>query len=67
MLIDWQLTVGGLVLLSVRFLAEGLPGTINGTNVLGLGYLIVLGSLLAHRSRETLLLRAEGRERRHCG
>ncbi|MFS8102225.1 EamA family transporter [Lentzea alba] len=44
----WQLTAGGLVLLPALFLMEGLPSTITGTNALGFGYLIVLGSLFAY-------------------
>ncbi len=44
----WQLTAGGIVLLPALFLLEGLPSTITGTNVLGFGYLVVLGSLLAY-------------------
>ncbi|MFD4675496.1 EamA family transporter [Lentzea sp. NPDC058450] len=44
----WQLTAGGLVLLPALFLLEGLPSTITGTNVLGFGYLIVLGSLFGY-------------------
>lgn len=44
----WQLTAGGLVLLPVTLLAEGLPSTLTGTNVLGFGYLIVLGSLFGY-------------------
>ncbi|MFD5827858.1 EamA family transporter [Lentzea sp. NPDC060358] len=44
----WQLTAGGLVLLPVLFLLEGLPSTITGTNALGFGYLVVLGSLFGY-------------------
>jgi probable blue pigment (indigoidine) exporter len=44
----WQLTAGGLVLLPALVLLEGLPNSINGTNALGFGYLIVLGSLFAY-------------------
>lgn len=44
----WQLTAGGVVLLPALFLIEGLPSTITGTNALGFGYLIVLGSLFAY-------------------
>ncbi|HEX7307271.1 EamA family transporter [Lentzea sp.] len=44
----WQLTAGGLVLLPALFLLEGLPSTITGTNALGFGYLIVLGSLFGY-------------------
>jgi probable blue pigment (indigoidine) exporter len=44
----WQLTAGGIVLLPALFLVEGLPSTITGTNALGFGYLVVLGSLFAY-------------------
>ncbi len=44
----WQLTAGGIVLLPALLLIEGLPSTITGTNALGFGYLIVLGSLFAY-------------------
>ncbi len=44
----WQLTAGGIVLLPALFLVEGLPSTITGTNVLGFGYLVVLGSLFGY-------------------
>jgi probable blue pigment (indigoidine) exporter len=44
----WQLTAGGLVLLPVLLAVEGLPSSIDGTNVLGFGYLMVLGSLFGY-------------------
>lgn len=44
----WQLTAGGLVLLPALVLLEGLPSTITGTNALGFGYLVVLGSLFGY-------------------
>ena len=44
----WQLTAGGLVLLPVLLVFEGLPSSVNGTNVLGYLYLIVLGSLFGY-------------------
>ncbi|MEU4805171.1 EamA family transporter [Actinosynnema sp. NPDC023587] len=44
----WQLTAGGLVLLPALLVVEGLPDTITGTNALGFGYLIVLGSLFGY-------------------
>ncbi|WNV87872.1 EamA family transporter [Umezawaea sp. Da 62-37] len=44
----WQLTAGGLVLLPVLLLVEGLPTTITTTNALGFGYLIVFGSLFGY-------------------
>jgi probable blue pigment (indigoidine) exporter len=44
----WQLTAGGIVLLPALVLFEGLPSTITGTNALGFGYLVVLGSLFAY-------------------
>ncbi len=44
----WQLTTGGLVLLPVTLLAEGLPGELNGPNIAGFVYLVVLGSLVGY-------------------
>jgi probable blue pigment (indigoidine) exporter len=44
----WQLTAGGLVLLPLLFVFEGLPGAVNGTNLAGFGYLIVFGSLVGY-------------------
>lgn len=44
----WQLTAGGLVLVPVLLLVEGVPSSVTGTNVLGFTYLVVLGSLFAY-------------------
>lgn len=44
----WQLTVGGLVLTPVMFLAEGLPGSVTGANVAGFGYLGLVGALFSY-------------------
>jgi probable blue pigment (indigoidine) exporter len=44
----WQLTVGGLVLVPFVFAFEGLPSSINGTNVTGYLYLIVFGSVVGY-------------------
>jgi probable blue pigment (indigoidine) exporter len=44
----WQLTAGGLVLLPVLLLVEGLPAALDATNVLGFGYLICFGSLFGY-------------------
>ncbi|GAA4681737.1 EamA family transporter [Streptomyces chumphonensis] len=44
----WQLTFGGLVLLPVALLAEGLPSEVTGENVTGFLYLSVIGALIAY-------------------
>ncbi|MFE7541679.1 EamA family transporter [Streptomyces platensis] len=44
----WQLTVGGLVLAPATLVAEGLPGRITGSNIVGFAYLSVVGALLAY-------------------
>jgi probable blue pigment (indigoidine) exporter len=44
----WQLTVGGLVLVPFVLAFEGLPSSVNGTNVSGYLYLIVFGSVLGY-------------------
>jgi probable blue pigment (indigoidine) exporter len=44
----WQLAVGGLALLPVTLLAEGLPGHVTGTNLAGFAYLGLVGALLAY-------------------
>ncbi|MDQ0794876.1 DMT family transporter [Streptomyces sp. B1I3] len=44
----WQLTSGGLLLLPVTLIAEGLPGTIEGRNVAGFAYLGIVGALFAY-------------------
>lgn len=44
----WQLTAGGLVLVPVVVLTEGLPSTITGTNVAGFAWLAIIGTGLAY-------------------
>ncbi len=44
----WQLTVGGLLLAPVTLAAEGLPERITGENLVGFGYLSVIGALFAY-------------------
>ncbi|WP_244198614.1 EamA family transporter [Microbacterium phyllosphaerae] len=44
----WQLTAGGLVLLPLTLLLEGVPDTIDGGSVLGYVWLGSVGGLLAY-------------------
>ncbi|MFJ3883244.1 EamA family transporter [Streptomyces sp. NPDC090077] len=44
----WQLTVGGLVLLPVTLIGEGLPGEITAENLWGFAYLGIIGALVAY-------------------
>ncbi|MFJ8211315.1 EamA family transporter [Streptomyces sp. NPDC096033] len=44
----WQLTVGGLVLLPIALIGEGLPSEITGKNLLGFAYLGLIGALFAY-------------------
>ncbi|MEU3408817.1 EamA family transporter [Streptomyces sp. NPDC006670] len=44
----WQLTVGGLVLLPIALIGEGLPSEITGKNLLGFAYLGIIGALFAY-------------------
>lgn len=44
----WQLTVGGLFLLPFGLIQEGLPATFTVNNLLGYGYLSLVGALLAY-------------------
>ncbi|MFJ3927768.1 EamA family transporter [Streptomyces sp. NPDC090022] len=44
----WQLAVGGLVLLPVMLLGEGLPDSVTGENLAGFAYLGGIGALLAY-------------------
>ncbi|MFI7062966.1 EamA family transporter [Kribbella sp. NPDC050124] len=44
----WQLVAGGLVLLPVAFLVEGAPPAMTAHNLLGYGYLTLIGSALAY-------------------
>jgi probable blue pigment (indigoidine) exporter len=45
---SWQLTAGGLVLLPLALLVEGVPPTLTGTHVGGYAYLSLIGSALAY-------------------
>ena len=44
----WQLTVGGLVLAPLTLAVEGLPAALTGENVLGFGYLGIVGTAMAY-------------------
>jgi probable blue pigment (indigoidine) exporter len=44
----WQLTAGGLVLVPVVVLTEGLPSTITSTNIAGFAWLAIIGTGLAY-------------------
>lgn len=44
----WQLAVGGLLLLPLTLLVEGLPERVSAENVAGFGYLSLIGALLAY-------------------
>ncbi|MFF5706492.1 EamA family transporter [Streptomyces sp. NPDC012794] len=44
----WQLTVGGLVLLPVALIGEGLPAEITAENLWGFAYLGIIGALVAY-------------------
>lgn len=44
----WQLVAGGLVLLPVLLLVEGLPTSLTGANIAGYAYLSVIGAGLAY-------------------
>lgn len=44
----WQLTVGGLFIAPLTFAAEGVPSSLSGENVLGFGYLGIVGTALAY-------------------
>lgn len=44
----WQLTAGGLMLLPVVALTEGLPPTLTGTNVAGFAWLALVGTGFAY-------------------
>lgn len=47
-LTGWQLTWGGLVIVPLMFLVEGTPPAPTGRNLLGFGYLVVIGTALAY-------------------
>lgn len=44
----WQLGFGGLLLLPVTLIGEGLPGAVSGRNLAGFAYLGVIGALFAY-------------------
>ncbi|MEU9359338.1 EamA family transporter [Streptomyces sp. NPDC048301] len=44
----WQLSAGGIVLLPVMLIGEGLPASVDGRNVAGFAYLGLVGALLAY-------------------
>jgi probable blue pigment (indigoidine) exporter len=44
----WQLIAGGLLLLPAALLVEGPPPALTSSNLLGFGYLAVIGTALAH-------------------
>ncbi|AOM40044.1 EamA family transporter [Xenorhabdus hominickii] len=44
----WQLTLGGLMLLPVAILIEGLPQQISMINILGYGYLCMIGAVFSY-------------------
>jgi len=44
----WQLTAGGLVLLPLALVVEGLPSHLTGENVAGYAYLALVGSVLGY-------------------
>ncbi|GAA2895249.1 ABC transporter permease [Actinoplanes cyaneus] len=44
----WQLTAGGLVLIPIMLLGEGLPASLSGRNLIGYGYLSLIGTAVAY-------------------
>ncbi|MFI6584998.1 EamA family transporter [Embleya sp. NPDC050493] len=44
----WQLTVGGMVIVPLMFAIEGMPPVPTGRNLLGFGYLVLIGTALAY-------------------
>lgn len=44
----WQLLLGGVLVLPLALLVEGTPPVPSGTNLLGLGYLVLFGTALAY-------------------
>ncbi|ALG07827.1 EamA family transporter [Kibdelosporangium phytohabitans] len=44
----WQLVAGGLLLLPVTLVFEGLPATVTGENLLGYAYLSIIGAAVAY-------------------
>ena len=47
-LTGWQLTWGGLAIVPAMLVIEGVPSTLTGRNLLGFGYLVVIGTALAY-------------------
>jgi probable blue pigment (indigoidine) exporter len=47
-LVSWQLVVGGLALLPVALLVEGVPPPVDGRALLGFGWLAVVGTGVAY-------------------
>lgn len=45
---SWQLTLGGLILLPVALLVEGVPPMPTALNGIGLGYLVLIGTALTY-------------------
>lgn len=44
----WQLTAGGLLLIPVTLMVEGVPGSLSMTNLTGYAYLSLIGTALAY-------------------
>ncbi|MCW4352200.1 EamA family transporter [Hoyosella sp. YIM 151337] len=44
----WQMTMGGLMLIPVALIGEGIPPSLTGTNILGYAYLTIIGGALAY-------------------
>ncbi|MGW8765901.1 EamA family transporter [Streptomyces sp. NPDC055815] len=44
----WQLTVGGLALVPVMLVGEGVPGHLTPTNLAAFGYLCIIGTAVAY-------------------
>ncbi len=44
----WQLVAGGVLLLPVTLIVEGVPSEITGENVLGLAYLSIIGAAITY-------------------
>jgi probable blue pigment (indigoidine) exporter len=47
-LTGWQLTAGGLLLLPIELVTEGMPPALSARNLLGFGYLGLIGTTLAY-------------------
>jgi probable blue pigment (indigoidine) exporter len=44
----WQMTFGGLVLVPLTLAVEGLPASLSPVNLLGYGYLTVIGGVVSY-------------------